>query len=60
MTPTSLITDLFFCLNAIYKQLTLAAVYRIDPPVTIPNLYLVLAPYLINIIYKNKAVTNTL
>ena len=47
-------------LNIIYKRLTLTAVYCINLPVTIPNLYLVPAIYLISIIYKDKALTNTL
>jgi len=44
----------------IYKQLTLAAVYRTNPLVTIPNLYLAPALYLISTTYKDKVTTNVL
>jgi len=60
MAPTSSITTPFLCPNVIYKQLTPAAIHRINPPVTIPNLYLVPALYLISTIYKNKVTTDVL
>ena len=60
VASTSLTITLSLYLNTIYKQLTLAAIYRINLPVTIPNLYLVLALYLISTIYKDKATTNIL
>jgi hypothetical protein len=60
VAPTSLTTTLPLYLNIIYKQLILIAVYRIDLPVTIPNLYLVLALYLVSTIYKDKALTDVL
>ena len=44
----------------IYKRLILVAVYHTDPLVTNPNLYLVLALYLVSIIYKDKVITNIL
>ena len=60
VAPTSLTTALSLCPNANYKWLILAAVYRINPLVTVPNLYLVLALYLVSTTYKDKAITNTL
>ena len=42
-------------LNIIYKQLIPTAIYYINLAVTVPDFYLLLAPYLINTIYKNKA-----
>jgi hypothetical protein len=60
VAPTSPTTALPLCLNIIYKQLILTAVYRINLPVTVPNLYLVLALYLVSTIYKDKAPTNIL
>ena len=58
VTPTSLTTTppLF---KKIYKQLTLAAHYP-NPPAIVPNLYLALALYLANTIYKDKVLTNAL
>ena len=44
----------------IYIRLTLVADYCTDLLATNPNLYLVLAPRLINTIYKDKALTNVL
>ena len=44
----------------IYKQLILTAVYHTNYPITVPNLYLVLALYLVSTTYKDKALTNTL
>ena len=46
--------------NANYERLILAAVYRIDPLVTVPNLYLVPAPHLVSTTYKDEAITNIL
>jgi len=60
VAPTSLTTAPSPYPNAIYERLILAAVYRINPPVTIPDLYLVLALYLVSTTYKDKATTNTL
>jgi hypothetical protein len=60
VAPTSLTTALPLYLNIIYKRLTLTAVYRINLPVTVPNLYLVLAQYLVSTIYKDEALTNVL
>ena len=40
--------------------LILTTVYHINPLVTIPNFYLVLALYLISTTYKNKVITNVL
>jgi len=44
----------------IYKRLILAAVHYTNPLVTVPNLYLVLAPYLISTTYRDKVITNIL
>jgi len=44
----------------IYKQLILAAVYHTNPLVTVPNLYLVLAPYLVSTTYRDKVITDVL
>ena len=44
----------------IYKQSTLAAVYHTNLLATAPNLYLVLALYLVSTTYKNKVTTNVL
>jgi len=44
----------------IYKQLILAAVHHTNPLVTVPNLYLVPALYLVSTTYKNKVITNVL
>ena len=60
VTLTFLITAPSLYLNTIYKRLTLAAVYYIDFLVTIPNLYLLLALYLVSTIYKDKALINIL
>ena len=60
VTFTSLTTALSLCLNIIYKQPILTAVYYIDLLVTIPNFYLISVPYLVNTIYKDKTPTNTL
>jgi hypothetical protein len=59
-TPTSLTTTPSLYLNIIYKRLILTAVYRTNLLVTAPNLYLVLALYLVSTTYKNKATTNIL
>ena len=47
-------------LNTIYKRPILVAIYYTDFPVTIPNLYLFPALYLVNTTYKDKAITNIL
>jgi len=60
VAPTSLTTALPLYLNMIYKRPTLIAVYRIDLPVTVPNLYLVLALRLVSTIYKDEALINVL
>jgi len=44
----------------IYKQLILVAVYYTDPLVTIPNLYLIPALYLVSTTYKDEVTTNVL
>src|ERR1700722_14036006 len=56
-TLTSLTTTLPLYPNIIYKQLILIAVYHTNLPITVPNLYLVLALYLVSTTYKNKALT---
>ena len=43
-----------------YKLLILIAAYRINLLVTVPNLYLVPALYLVNTTYKDKVITNIL
>jgi len=60
VTPISSTTALSLYPNIIYKQPIPAAIHRINPPVTFPNLYLIPTLYLINTTYKNKATTNTL
>ena len=47
-------------LNIIYEQLILTAVYYIDLLVTVPDLYLISVPYLINTICESKTTTNIL
>ena len=47
-------------LNIIYEWLTLTAIYYIDFPVTIPNLYLIPVPHLVSTTYKDKAITDIL
>ena len=46
--------------NIIYKRLILVTVYRINPLITISNLYLVLALYLVSTTYKDEVRTNVL
>jgi hypothetical protein len=53
--PTFLTTALSLFLNIIYKRLIPAAVHRINYPVTVPNLHLVLALYLVSTTYKDEA-----
>jgi len=60
VTPTSLTTAPPLCLNIIYEQLILTAVYSTNLLVTVPNLYLVLALYLVSTTYKDKAITDIL
>ena len=55
-----LTTALFLYPNIIYKWLILTAIYYINFPVTIPNLYLILVLYPISTTHKNKAITNIL
>jgi hypothetical protein len=58
VAPTSLTTTPPLYLNIIYKRLILTAVYCINLLVTVSNLYLVLAPYLVSTTYKDKVTTN--
>jgi len=44
----------------IYERLILAAVYYIDLPVTVPDLYLVSALCLVSTTYKGEAITDAL
>ena len=60
VTFTFLTTTPSLYLNIIYERLILIAVYRINLPVTVFNLYLILAPRLISTIYKDKAITDIL
>jgi len=60
VTPTSPVVALSLFIEIIYKWLISAAVHRTNPPVTISNLYLVLALNLINTIYKDEVTTNVL
>jgi len=60
VAPTSPITAPPLCPNANYERLILAAVYRIDPLVTVSNLHLVLAPHPVSTTYKDEAITNML
>ena len=55
-----LTTALFLYPNIIYKQLTLTAIYCINLLITISNLHLILALYLVSTIYKDEAITNIL
>ena len=55
-----LTTALSLYLNIIYKRLTLTAVYCINLPVTVPNLYLIPVLYPVSTTYKDKAITNIL
>jgi hypothetical protein len=55
IAPTSLTTVLSLYPNIIYKWLIPAAIYCINFPVTIPDLHLILALYLVNTIYKDEA-----
>ena len=59
VAPTSLTTALPPS-KKIYKQLTLAAIYRTNLLSTNPNLYLALTLYLVSTIYKDKVITNVL
>jgi len=60
VAPTSLTTTPSPYPNANYKRPTLAAIYRINSLVTVPNLHLVPAPHLISTTYKDEATTNIL
>ena len=60
VTPIFLTTAPSLCLNMIYKQLTLTAVYCINLLVTVPNFYLIPVPLLVSITYKDKAITDIL
>ena len=44
----------------IYEQLTLTAVHYTNLLATDPNLYLALAPYLVNTTYEDEAITDVL
>jgi len=44
----------------IYKWLILVTVYYTNPLLTVPNLYLALALYLVSTTYKDKVITNIL
>ena len=53
-------TNILLYFKRIYKQLTLIAVYYTNLLATNPDLYLALAPYLVNTTYKDKATTDVL
>ena len=57
---TSLTITPSLCPNANYERLILAAVYHINPLVTVPNLYLVPALYPVSTTYEDEATTNIL
>jgi len=57
---TSQDTALSLCPNIIYKRLTPVAVHRINPLITVSNPNPFSTLFLINTIYKNKAITNVL
>ena len=58
--PTSLTTAPSLCLNMIYKQPTLTAIYYINLLVTVFEFYLIPVLYLISTTYEDKAITNIL
>ena len=60
VTFTFLTIALSLCLNIIYKQLTLTAVYYIDFLVTVFNFYLIPVLYLVSTTYKDKVIINIL
>ena len=60
VTFTSLTTAPSLCLNIIYKWLIPAAVYCIDPLVTVPDFHLIPVLYPVNTTYEDKAITNIL
>ena len=57
---TFLTTAPSLCLNIIYKQPILIAVYYINLPVTVPNFYLIPVPHPVSTTYEDKAITNIL
>ena len=59
VTPISLATALSL-FKRIYKRPVLVAVYHTNLLVIVPNLYLVLALYLVSTTYKDKVITNIL
>jgi len=44
----------------IYKWLILATIYRTNSLVTVPNLYMALALYLVSTTYKDKVIADIL
>ena len=44
----------------IYKWPTLVTIHRTNPLVTIPDLYIALAPHLVSTTYKNKVTADVL
>ena len=60
VAPTSLTTAPSPYPNANYERLILVAVYRINPLVTVPDLYLVPAPHLVSTTYEDEATTDML
>jgi hypothetical protein len=58
VAPTSPTTTPSLYPNIIYERLILTAVYRIDLLVTVPDLYLVPAPYLVSTTYKDEVTTD--
>ena len=46
--------------NIIYERPILTTVYHTDLLVTVPDLYLVLAPHLVSTTYKDEALTDAL
>ena len=48
------------CPNMIYKRLILTAVYYIDLPVTVPDLYLIPVPHPVSTTYEDEAIINIL
>ena len=60
VTPISLTTAPSLCLNIIYKQLILTAIYRINFLVTVSNFYLIPVPHLVSTTYEDEAIINIL
>ena len=57
---TFLTTTPSLCLNMIYKQPMLIAIYYINFLVTVPDFYLIPVLYLVSTTYKDKAIINIL